>query len=139
VQILHDLDIDIFASFILKPDFTRDDFDLLRNYCRTLDLMFSSYAVLTPLPGTDLYQEVREEIMVENYDYYDFIHTLLPTKLPLKEFYRQYYVLYVKGKSPLNHLKYFQKYPLREIPGVLIRGQRFYRQLRKTYLDYQDS
>jgi radical SAM superfamily enzyme YgiQ (UPF0313 family) len=139
VEILHDLDIDVFASFILRPDFTKDDFELLRDYCRTLDLMFSSYAVLTPLPGTDLFQDVKEEIIVDNYDYYDFIHTLLPTKLSLRDFYRQYYSLYVKGKSPLNHLKYFQKFPLREIPGVLIRGQEFYRQLKNSYKDYPDS
>lgn len=137
VQILQELDIDVFASFILRPEFTQGDFSKLRKYLRAMDLMFASFAVLTPLPGTDLYQEVREEIIVDNYDYYDFIHTLLPTRLPLSQFYQEYYSLYVKGKSLKNHLKYLRKYPLREMPGVLIRGQEFYNRLKKTHLDYE--
>jgi radical SAM superfamily enzyme YgiQ (UPF0313 family) len=136
VQILHDLNIEVYASFILRPDFTKDDFASLREYCLSLDLMFPSFAVLTPLPGTDLYQEVREQMIIDNYDYFDFIHTLLPTKLPLKDFYQEYYDLYIWGKSPKNHLKYFRKFPLSEIPGLYIRGLHFYQRLKLTFLDY---
>lgn len=136
VQILHDLDIDVFASFILRPDFTKDDFTSLRKYCHLLDLAFASFAVLTPLPGTDLYQEVSGRMIVNDYDYFDFIHTLLPTTLPLKDFYQEYHSLYVKGKSTKNHLSYFRKFPFWEIPGLLVRGQVFYTRLKGTYQDY---
>lgn len=136
VQILHDLNIEVYASFILRPEFTKADFRSLQEYCRALDLMFPSFAVLTPLPGTDLYQEVKEQMIIDNYDFFDFIHTLLPTKLPVKDFYQEYYDLYIRGKSPKNHLKYLMKFPLGEIPGLYIRGLHFYRRLKNTYLDY---
>jgi hypothetical protein len=46
--------------------------------------------VLTPLPGTDLWDEVRPDVMTEDWELFDIAHTVLPTRLPLDEFYRQY-------------------------------------------------
>ena len=35
----------------------------MRPYCRQLELKFASFAVLTPLPGTDLYEELNRLYM----------------------------------------------------------------------------
>jgi radical SAM superfamily enzyme YgiQ (UPF0313 family) len=137
VQILHNLGIDIYASFIIRPEFSSQDFRSLRRYCRQLDLCFASFAALTPLPGTDLYQEVKDKMIIDNYDYFDFIHTLLPTKLPLKKFYQEYRDLYIKGFSFKNHLRYLRKFPSREYPQNLEKGRQFYKRLRNAYRDYQ--
>jgi hypothetical protein len=51
---------------------------------------------LTPFPGTDLYEEVKEEITSHNYDLYDSMHTLLPTKLSLSRFYGELSYLFIK-------------------------------------------
>ena len=138
VRILHDLGIDVYASFILRPEFTRTDFTALRKYCQQLELSYASYAVLTPLPGTDLYQEVRDQLIIHNYDYFDFIHTLLPTTLPLKEFYTEYHDLYMKGIALNKQLTFLQKFPLKELPHLLVKGGRFYRRLKATYQDYEN-
>jgi hypothetical protein len=103
-----------------------------------LELSYASYAVLTPLPGTDLYQEVRDQLILHNYDYFDFIHTLLPTTLPLKEFYTEYYDLYIKGIALNKQLAFLQKFPLKELPRMLVKGGRFYRRLKATYQDYEN-
>ena len=50
-RILNDLGVDIYASFIVRPDFDKEDFAAMRRYCRQLELSFASFAVLTPLPG----------------------------------------------------------------------------------------
>jgi radical SAM superfamily enzyme YgiQ (UPF0313 family) len=136
VQILHDLGVDVYASFIIRPEFTLEDFSLLRKYCRKLNLTFASFAVLTPLPGTELYEELKDQMVTQNYDYFDFIHTLLPTELPLKSFYREYYKLYQQGISPKQQLVFLRKYPLKELPHLLLKGQKFYRQLLAAYKDY---
>jgi radical SAM superfamily enzyme YgiQ (UPF0313 family) len=60
---------------------------MYRRYCRKLGLDFATFAVLTPLPGTDLFDEVRDRLLTRNFDLYDFIHTLLPTSLPLEDFF----------------------------------------------------
>jgi radical SAM superfamily enzyme YgiQ (UPF0313 family) len=137
VRILHNLGIDLYASFILRPEFTTADFAALRNYCRQLELSYASFAVLTPLPGTDLYQEVRNQLITHNYDFFDFIHTLLPTTLPLKDFYAAYYDLYIKGIAFNKQLAFLQKFPLKELPHLLIQGRRFYKRLKMTYQDYE--
>jgi hypothetical protein len=100
--------------------------------------MFASYATLTPLPGTDLYQELKDQLITHEYDYFDFIHTLLPTTIPLKEFYAEYHDLYFKGISSRNQLAFLGKYPLQEIPQLLMRGQKYYKQLKNAYKDYQN-
>ncbi len=46
--------------------------------------------MLTPLPGTDLWDDVKRDLQTEDWELYDIAHTVLPTKLPLDEFYREY-------------------------------------------------
>ncbi|RPI55624.1 MAG: radical SAM protein [Chloroflexi bacterium] len=136
VKVLQDLGIDIYASFIVRPEFTRADFDAFRSYCRALDLDFATFAMLTPLPGTDFYEEVRERMISHDYDYFDFIHTLLPTALPLKDFYEEYYQLYQKATPLARKLAMLRKMQWRDVPGLVASSQRVFRQLRKAYQDY---
>lgn len=138
VQILHALGIDVYASFIVGQHFRRADFAALREYCRRLELNFASFAVLTPLPGTDLYHEVRDQLITHNYDHFDFIHTQLLTALPLKDFYAEYHDLYTKGIALSKQLSLLRKYPLWEIPNLLAKGRRFYHRLKTAYLDYEN-
>jgi radical SAM superfamily enzyme YgiQ (UPF0313 family) len=138
VHILHDLGIDVHASFILRPEFSKEDFGALAAYCRRLELGYATFAVLTPLPGTDLYQEVSDQLITHDYDYFDFIHTLLPTALPLKEFYAEYRGLYARALGLKEQLAWMRRFPLKEMPRLLLRGYRFYKQLKTAYLDYDD-
>jgi radical SAM superfamily enzyme YgiQ (UPF0313 family) len=137
IKILHELDIDVYASFIIRPEFGSDDFSIIKDYCRQSELIFASFAVLTPLPGTDLYQEVKDQMILHDYDFFDFIHTLLPTKLPMKQFYREYHDLYSKGIPFNKQLEFLRKFPGREIPKLLLDGRKFYNQLKSAYKDYQ--
>ncbi len=135
IRILHDLGIEIYASFIVRPDFSREDFRQFRRYYRSMRLNFATFSVLTPLPGTDLYEEVKDRLITHNYDYFDFIHTLLPTSLPLKEFYKEMCSLY-KMAIPLDKgLSFLKKFPLREIPMMLRRSNKILRQIRDAYKD----
>lgn len=138
VRILQELGIDVYASFIVRQEFTKEDFASLRKYCQDLNLNFASFAVLTPLPGTDLYEEVADQLIDYNYDHCDFIHTLLPTTLPLKEFYKEFGDLYKKGFTLKKQLSFLFKHQLKEIPSVLARGRKFYNRLDTAYLDYEN-
>jgi radical SAM superfamily enzyme YgiQ (UPF0313 family) len=137
VKILQDLGIGLYASFILRQEFTEADFAALQQYCRDLNLDFATFATLTPLPGTDLYAEVRDRMLTHNYDYFDFIHTLLPTVLPLKDFYEEYYQLYQKAIPFGKRLAMLRKMQLRDVPGLLSRTYQVFGQLRRAYLDYE--
>ncbi len=137
VAILRDLDIDIYASLMLRPEFDRRDFRALRRYCRSLGLDYPSFAVLTPLPGTDLYEEVKDDLITHDYDYVDFIHTLLPTRTTLKEFYKHYAWLVNTALTPRQKMSFIRKFPLRELGPILSRSVRIQRRVRNAWKDYE--
>jgi radical SAM superfamily enzyme YgiQ (UPF0313 family) len=136
VEILRSLDIEMYASLIVRPDFSREDFGALREYCRDLELSLATFPVLTPLPGTDFYEQVRGEMITHNYDYFDFIHTLLPTRLPLKAFYEEYHRLYASAIPWVKGIALLSKYRLGDIPPFMRAYYRFLQQLRTAYRDY---
>lgn len=139
VRILQDLTIDIYASFIIRPEFKKEDFLELRQYCRKLSLNFASFAVLTPLPGTDLYEDVKAQLITGNYDYFDFVHTLLPTALPLKEFYKEYCDLYKKAVPVSKQLLLaLKKFPFQEIFSLMKKSNRVLNRLKNAYKDYPE-
>ena len=59
IKILQSLDIDIMASFIVKPEFTEVDFNRMRDSILSLELLTLNIVVLTPLPGSELYEEMK--------------------------------------------------------------------------------
>jgi radical SAM superfamily enzyme YgiQ (UPF0313 family) len=136
VEVLKSLDIDIFPTFIIRPEFERKDFADLRQYCLGLDLNFIGFPVLTPLPGTDLYQEVKEKLISSNYDYFDFFHTLLPTSLPLRDFYRELATLYKRSRSLKNQINFMNKYRLLEWPSLFRAYGDFKKRLNALEQDY---
>ncbi len=139
IGILQSLDIQVYASFIVRPDSKREDFRAFRRFCRRMNLDFASFAVLTPLPGTDLYDEVKGKLLTSEYEFFDFLHTVLPTALPLKDFYAEYGRLFQHGIPMHRQIAQLRRYPLREIPGLLRMGREFYRRLENAYMDYVPS
>jgi len=136
VRVLQDLGIDIYASFIVHPDFNEQDFAEFRRYCHSIDLSFASFAVLTPLPGTDLYDEVKDQLLTPEPEFFDFIHTVLPTSMPLADFYREYHRLCTRAIPFKNAVSFLLKYPLRDLPSNLAKGRQWYKRLRTLHTDY---
>ena len=93
-------------------------------------------AVLTPLPGADYYEEVKDRLITRNYDFFDFIHAILPTTLPLEEFYEEYYQLYRRAIPFGRQLSLMRKFPLKEIPSALAMSRPVLKRLRTAHLDY---
>jgi hypothetical protein len=58
------------------------------------------FTVLTPLPGTALFEQVQEALTTRDWEMFDLVHAVLPTKLRLKRFYREYARLYTSVYSP---------------------------------------
>ncbi|OGW38822.1 MAG: hypothetical protein A2Y97_07150 [Nitrospirae bacterium RBG_13_39_12] len=136
IQVLKGLDIEIFPMFIVKPEFEKKDFAELRKYCLGLELDFIGFSVLTPLPGTDLYDDVKDRLINFNYDYFDFFHTLLPTTLPVKDFYSELVALYNGSRSLKSQIKLMRKYRLRELPSLFKIYGDFIKRLKTLEQDY---
>ncbi|MBE9510608.1 MAG: cobalamin-dependent protein [Bacteroidetes bacterium] len=106
ILILKKLDIHILAHFIVRPEYTIEDFDQLYKYVNENNLFRPAFPVLTPLPGTELYEETFNMFEITNFDFFDFAHSILPTKLDPKEFYRQLANLYIKSYSIWRYVKH---------------------------------
>ncbi len=92
--------------------------------------------MLTPLPGTDFYDQVKAHLITHNYDYFDFLHTLLPTALPLREFYEEFYNLYRKAVPFGKQFRLALGIVLQEILPLIKKGNRILNQLKNAYRDY---
>ena len=53
-----------------------------------------TFGVTTPLPGTELYRQKFPDLLTGDYSCFDTMHSVLPTRLPREEFYRQFANLY---------------------------------------------
>jgi radical SAM superfamily enzyme YgiQ (UPF0313 family) len=137
VKVLQSLGIDIYASLIVRPSFTKADFAACVQYCRALELDFATFAMLTPLPGTDFYDEAKERLITDDYDYFDFVHTVLPTVLPLKDFYEEYYQLYQRAIPFSRRLGMLRRMQWRDVPGMVLSSYQVFNQLRNAYKDYR--
>ena len=100
IRILHENDVEIAAYFIVNPGYEKEDFDALAEYVEKMHLTQPFFTVLTPFPGTDLFQEKVDELITHNYELFDLAHSVLPTKLPMKNFYECLADLYRRAYSP---------------------------------------
>jgi radical SAM superfamily enzyme YgiQ (UPF0313 family) len=138
-RILDDLGILLYANFVVDPAFTRGDFRALARYVRRLNLKYASFSVLTPLPGTALYQQQEPRLLTQRHDMFDFIHTVLPTTLPLREFYAELAWLYGHALPVRHAVGIFRKYGAARALKLLRRYPQIMARIRNTYQDYGAS
>jgi radical SAM superfamily enzyme YgiQ (UPF0313 family) len=82
--------VEIQAMFVLQPDYEPEDFESLRKYVNDRELDTPVYCILTPYPGTESYARYEDQIVVDDTDYWDLLHAVIPTKMPAREFYAEY-------------------------------------------------
>lgn len=138
-RILDGLGILLYANFVVDPAFSRADFRSLVRYIRQLDLKYASFSVLTPLPGTTLYQEQESRLLTKRHEMFDFIHAVLPTALPLQEFYAELAWLYGHALPTRHALGIFRRYGTVRALKLLIRYPHLLDKIRNTYKDYGES
>jgi radical SAM superfamily enzyme YgiQ (UPF0313 family) len=94
IRILQDHGVIIWGAFIVDPDWTEDDFKRLRDYVSRREITHTQFTVLTPLPGTQLYQDRYDELLTDDHSCFDTLHAVLPTRLPREKFYQSFAALY---------------------------------------------
>lgn len=94
IEILKDLGVGFTPNFIVDPAWDRDDFKRLRDWIDATGAYNSGFSILTPLPGTDLWETAKKQVTTDHWEMYDIVHTVLPTTLPLDEFYAEYSALW---------------------------------------------
>ena len=82
---------------MVDPSYTEEDFSRLIEYVHYLDIDQPIFSILTPFPGTKLYEQVKDQLITDNYEYFDGMHSLISTAIPGPKFYECYKKLYSKA------------------------------------------
>ncbi len=130
IEILQDLDVGYTPNFIVDPGWTSKDFAKLRAWVDRTGAYNSGFSVLTPLPGTDLWDDVKDQVVTEDWELFDITHSVLPTKMPLDEFYAEYAGLWRHALKTRYKLRGYVRTHL-EIGLALMTGKLTVEALRK--------
>lgn len=109
IEILRRHKVQLFGQFIVDQNFGRQDFDELVDYVHANRIPFASYTILTPFPGTQLYDEKKEELLIDDYEAFDTLHTVLPTALDRDEFLDRFIGLYERTYTVGRYLKHLKR------------------------------
>lgn len=139
VKILDELGVLLYANFIVDPAFSSADFKKLVQYVRELNLKYASFSVLTPLPGTALYNERQVELLTKRPEMFDFMHTVLPTALPLKKFYAELAWLYGNALPARQRFGILRKFGGMRALKMLMKYPYFIAKTKKAYRDYGEG
>lgn len=136
VTVLRELQIMLHASFMVHPDFAVEDFRRLEREVVAVGPAEVSFTVFSPSPGTPLWSTHEDEYICDPYRFYDCMHTILPTRLPLKQFYRHFGRLTIVALrvNPLRANRI--RIPVREFIRMFIMATRYVFSLHGIYRDY---
>jgi hopanoid C-3 methylase len=97
LEFARSLGITVAINIIADPDWDRDRFEIVRRWCLEIPEIVN-ISVNTPYPGTETWHRDSRRLQTRDYRLFDIQHAVLPTKLPLAEFYAEL----VKTQQVLN-------------------------------------
>lgn len=89
-EILKDIGIDCWASFIMHPDWDKHDFKRFRKYIKELKPEISTFSPLTPFPNLPMYEVYKDRLLFDEKDYESWSFgkvSIKPSKMTLRQYY----------------------------------------------------
>lgn len=118
VEILRRYDVECYGTFILGLDWKKEDFDALARWIKKLGLVFVNLQPLTPLRGTELYEQYRKDFIIreDEYEKWDLAHLVVrPTYISARRYYWYTILLYYKIMvNPKSAWYMVKKYGLKD-------------------------
>ncbi len=122
-RFLKEAGIDVWASFILHPDWSKEDFRRFRRHIKELAPEIATFSPLTPFPGLPIYEQYKERLLVSIDDHraWSFGQVVIrPSAMSLASYYRQvlWTILYVNYVT--NQTVYaIRKFGIGTVPRLL--------------------
>lgn len=107
IAVLRRHGIDTYGSLITQPDYLPEDWERLWQFIQETGLYYLNISPLTPLPGTMIWDEYKDRLTVRRraHGLFDLSHVLLPTRMPLRNYYRSLLWLYVRTCLDIGRAK----------------------------------
>lgn len=117
IEILRKYQIDTYGSLIPGADYEKEDWKRLWDFIEDAKLYYVNISPATPLPGAADYSMQKDALTVpeDAHGLFDLSHQLMPTKMPLKAYYRELLKLYWKT---IMNLRRADKNTFRTLPSI---------------------
>ena len=89
IKVFHDNNIMIRGNYVIPNDYTEDDFKALEEYSASNPVVYAGYTILTPMPGTVFYSQVKKDVTDHDYLKYNFFNSVMKTSLPYEKFHER--------------------------------------------------
>ena len=105
------------GNFVIDPAWTEPDFERLWAFVERHELFQAGFTILTPLPGTAYFEEMRQKLRARQWSHFDMHHLLWEPALGPRRFFELYCetwrrsVLNLKGRKGL--LRWMREVDLR--------------------------
>ncbi|QEH32844.1 B12 binding domain protein [Aquisphaera giovannonii] len=116
LEFARSLGIMVAINIIADPAWDRRQFEVIRQWCLEIPEIVN-ISVNTPYPGTESWLTESRRITSRDYRLYDIQHAVLPTQLPLDEFYGEL----VRTQQVLNR-KHLGWSAAKALAGILARN-----------------
>src|SRR6267142_3091162 len=121
LEFARSLGINVAINLIADPEWDHDRFEVIRQWCLEIPEIVN-ISVNTPYPGTETWHTEARRVPTRDYRLYDIQHAVLPTKLPLPEFYAE--LIKTQRVLATKHLGWAAfKGLISTVAGQLARGQ----------------
>ena len=115
VEFARSLGVNVAINLIADPDWDHERFRIVREWCLEMPDVIN-ISINTPYPGTESWITDERRLATRDYRLFDIQHAVLPTRLPLDEFYRE--LVTTQRAIYTKHLGWSQ---LRDVSGILLR------------------
>jgi hopanoid C-3 methylase HpnR len=121
VEFARSLGVNVAINLIADPDWDHERFRVVREWCLEMPDVIN-ISVNTPYPGTESWVTDGRRLATRDYRLFDIQHAVLPTRLPLAEFYDE--LVTTQQAIYRKHLDWRQLWGASGIVArLLLRGQ----------------
>jgi hopanoid C-3 methylase len=113
LEFARSLGVMVAINLIADPGWDRRQFEVVREWCLEIPEIVN-ISINTPYPGTETWLTESRRLSTRDYRLFDIQHAVLPTKLPLAEFYQEL----VSTQAVLNR-KHLGWSAVRSLAGIL--------------------
>jgi len=114
LEFARSLGIQVAINLIADPDWDRERFAVVRQWCMEIPEIVN-ISVNTPYPGTETWRTEARRIHTRDYRLYDIQHAVLPTRLPLADFYEE-----LVGTQRVLAMKHMGWAALRDLATIVL-------------------
>ncbi len=99
ISIFHNNGIHLRGNYVIPADYTHDDFRAMAEYAGKHKVTYAGYTILTPMPGTVFFDQVKNQITDHDLRKYNFFNPVMKTTLHPDEFASQVGALWLIKKG----------------------------------------